>query len=950
MSGGDCGDSKASLVVTYTKDVRKKKGKKWFDGTLEIAQNSRHGALYDDQNGDSTNTGTGRSPLAYIECVPPDVCLRRGGGEAFLMRENYDQGREYLVQVDDMELSDDDGVRSDLVTDENTVATGRLVNARIVAEAMQDCCPVDLDGGLTVPRQSISAEDDPQHNSKSSIYEGCMVKKRRTTQELLDVLGIGVCTVDRKCSESSDLVQASHVNDPPPSHGWDTSIEKVLKNNNGKDSHSVPKEVRATSKSPTFSGVSCPTVEQCRNPVRHIFVPTRFDAVRDYLEVMETAILEEAFLRLIDSTMARFYGALSIFSDCPSISLTQVEDACQRAKIRGYHGACQLKIYSNTKNKYDSGEKKRESVFISLGSNKVKASEYHKSDLWVLSNDPAFGRSKVKKGSTWTCVVKSLWHGPNKDGKFEVAFVSKKPAYMGRACKVFALQGPEVSIEMDLADLFVSTSSLDAPILPQLLHRVHESKQCRNDQMSSEMPEFREVSQAFGLNVHQLEALRHVATWHIDSSMNPICLVHGPFGTGKSQLLVSILHLILKLRETNGALSNARVLVCSHTNVAVDRVCIGLMESSVETFLRVGPVRKIHHSLLPYTLHASDSKSHANALTELKDMAKKATGDVLEKLKAEISAVERGADKKRKKLLKTCPIVGVTCVSTALEVLQDQTFDVLLLDEASQMTEPLSLAPMIRSKCKYVIAAGDPHQLPPVVCTPEKVEGENLNGLIRPLFVRLACLGHIPHLLKTQYRCHPHISSISNKFFYDSKLEDGVSMEDRSSLIPSISSSVAVVDVPFGHESYSQRSIYNDIEARTVGNIVKSLVEQGICLNDIGIIAFYKAHVDCLKSHVRGVLTDPNVDALQVATVDSFQGAEKNVIILSSATTRPSTFATDACRLNVALTRAKRHLLLVGNVHILSKCMPVFEYILSRAKAQGGYFLGGLPRHTSTTL
>jgi len=511
---------------------------------------------------------------------------------------------------------------------------------------------------------------------------------------------------------------------------------------------------------------------------------------------------------------------------------------------------------------------------------------------------------------------------------------------MGRSARVYAIQGPEASIELGLLSLLGDPTSVSAPMLSHLL-QLYKTDAISSPEPEGAMEEFREVSNTFNLNTHQAEVLSHVARWHTQPTHQPICLVHGPFGSGKSQLMVSILHLILALRrskESTGGLSNARVLVCSHTNIAVDRVLIGLMRSGVSDFLRVGALKKIHHEILEYSIHASESKSHNTALGELKEMAKAASGQVLLKLQAEIAEAERGSDRKRKKMLKTCPIVGVTCVSTALSILEDQTFDILILDEASQLTEPLSLAPIIRSKCKYVIAAGDPNQLPPVVCSPEHVQGGH--SVARPLFVRLTDLGHSPHLLRTQYRCHPDIACVSNKFFYQNQLLDGITPEQRPPLAK-ILPAVSVVDIMLGQESYSHRSIYNDMEARAVASIIQKFLGHGISPNAIGVIAFYKAHVDALTSAVSNI--QGGQDGIHIATVDSFQGAEKDIIILSTATSKPSSFAADACRLNVALTRAKHHLLLVGNIHSLSKGIPSFEFILSRAKTHKGYFLGGLP-------
>ena len=693
----------------------------------------------------------------------------------------------------------------------------------------------------------------------------------------------------------------------------------------------------------TFDGSAlvCPTAEESARPVRTIRIPTSFDTTWDYLTTMKKAVLEEAHLRIIESTTAVFFAARDGSDVGTAGGKKSSKFGTGKKKVPFDHGQCQIKIWRNN-NKGDETAK-HESVYLHLGAHRLSASEYRKSDVWLLSNDPGFGSGPIQKVTTWTCVVRSLWHGPNKDGKFEVEFVSERPRHMGSKCHVWALKGPDVSIEIDLANVVLEGVLRDgkAPIINGLLSKVSGPAFLQSaEDLARDMPAFNETSDRFRLNEHQRKALMNIAVWHVSPETRPVCLVHGPFGSGKSQLMVAMLHLILKLRHTEGGLSNARVMVSSHTNIAVDRVCLGLIESGVTDFLRVGALRKIHVDLLGRSLHASESKTHASALSELKDMAKGAQGRLLTKLKLEIAEVERGADRQRKKLLKTCPIVGVTCVSTSLEALQGQTFDVLLLDEASQLTEPLSLAPAIRSRCKYLIAAGDPNQLPPVVCSPDHVRGDRLNSLVRPMFVRLVGLGHEPYLLKTQYRCHPDISEVCNRFFYGSQLEDGVGRDQRRSLLPSMKHAVAVVDVE-GQELYRGRSVYNEAEARAAGLLVRNLVQCGIAPNDIGVIAFYRAHVDALKRSVGGLCAGDSAPGdVQIATVDSFQGAEKQVIILSTATTKASSFASDVCRLNVALSRAKNHLFLVTN-QVLCKGVPCLDYIVRRSQAQGGYFLGG---------
>ena len=978
------------FAVTYTKDVRKKQRKQWLDGEIEVDVSTRSARLFPES---STEQGvSGAAPIARVDAVPEDVSLEYGGGDAFVMRGGGDRGTEYLVQVDEAACAEASGSPRGFVLPKQAVGLGFMKHVGTPAMVggtgkvvqpkglHQGPARVETQAAWRVPQQQ---EQEPQEERK---------RRKRSTQEVLNILGIevkgfreaggvvkaplervdvnragavdsqkpqrAVCVTGRRkdvCLHPEKIpferpgaripgppVASSVPSSVPPTarqaSEWTSKpVDRVLK-----ASVSNKMQARPSVRQPKFDGSAlvCPTAQESIKPVRTIRIPTRFDTTWEYLTTMKKAVLEEAHLRIIESTTAAFFEARDEGRRGATPMANQVGKGSKRMPFD--HGQCELKIWRN--NKGDE-ETKAESVYLHLGAHRLGASEYHKSDVWLLSNEQGFGSGPIQKLTTWTCVVRSLWHGPNKDGKFEVEFVSERPRHIGTKCSVWALKGPDVSIELDLADTVLEGVLNDgkAPILSNLLSMVSPDPLLQSaEELARDMPAYNDVADRFRLNEHQRNALTNIALWHVNPETRPVCLVHGPFGTGKSQLMVAMLHLILKLRQTEGGLANARVMVSSHTNIAVDRVCLGLVESGMTDFLRVGALRKIHVDLLGHSLHASESKAHASALSELKDMAKGAQGRLLAKLKLQIADVERGADRQRKKLLKTCPIVGVTCVSTSLDVLQGERFDVLLLDEASQLTEPLSLAPAIRSKCKYLIAAGDPNQLPPVVCSPEHIKGDRVNTLIRPMFVRLVGLGHEPHLLKTQYRCHPSISEVCNKFFYGNMLEDGVRHDQRQSLIPSMEHAVAVVDVQ-GQEQYRHRSVFNDGEARAVGILVRNLVQCGVAPNDIGVIAFYRAHVDALKRAVGALCGGDSAEGdIQIATVDSFQGAEKQVIILSTATTKASSFASDACRLNVALSRAKHHLFLVTNQG-LCRAVPCLDYIVRRSQAQGGYYLGGTP-------
>jgi len=734
----------AQFVATYTSDVCKKR-KKWLDGELDVYSDGRS-ELYSH----SSDGKRSAQPIARVARLPDDVCPRSGGGDAFVMRGGGDRGREFLVQVDEA------GAVGKGMTSGNS---GAFVMPQVALPR------VATGSGFGMQKQAQTqgrgpSGDERDDRERQQAGED-RKRQKRSTQEILDMLGIEVkgyrersenadanvgergrpAAPQQQHQQQRDLAPApprrplprqhnqhqgntntnnttSNANTKTDSSAWTSkAVDKVInpaimRGKGGGLSAGVPPsssvstlrmnhalpQVNAPaprSQMQAFDGSTlvCPTPQASTKAVRTVRIPTSFGTTWEYLNTMKKAVLEEAYLRIIDTTTSVFFGGSGGKGDNGNNG--------RRGRMPFDHGQCSLKIWRNQKS--SDSEDKPESVYLILGAHTLKASEYHKSDVWLLSNEPGFGGGSVHKtssSSTWTCVVRSLWHGPNKDGKFEVEFVSKKPPYLGKSTNVYALKGPDLSIEMDLSEMVLEGVMREgaAPIIPSLLSEVTgpDSFLPSVDELARDMPAFNEVADRFGLNEYQRKALSSVAAWHVSSQSRPVCLVHGPFGTGKSQLMVSILHLILRLRDTSGGLSNARVMVSSHTNVAVDRVCLGLMESGVTDFLRVGALRKIDVELLGHSLHASESKAHASALNELKDMAKTAQGRLLAKLKLQIAEVERGADRQRKKRLKTCPIVGVTCVSTSLEVLQGQQFEVLLLDEASQLTEPLSLAPVIR--------------------------------------------------------------------------------------------------------------------------------------------------------------------------------------------------------------------------------------------------------------
>jgi hypothetical protein len=289
----------------------------------------------------------------------------------------------------------------------------------------------------------------------------------------------------------------------------------------------------------------------------------------------------------------------------------------------------------------------------------------------------------------------------------------------------------------------------------------------------------------FSLNEDQQVVLRSVAAWFTEVQTANVLLVRGVFGSGKSFLLAAIC-VFLKLCDqyaSNNSVSDTMVpgsvnrpplstLISSNTNVAVDRILSILVSmgpvSCLPVIARVGCVLKIDKQLRPYLLSTKDHKP--SLLRDIAVAAKQTNnqspgeGDdtVLQELLAQVKQPDFAVQQKQ--LLKLADVVGVTCASAGSPVLCGKSFQLCILDEASQMTEPLSLLPLARAKCCKMIVVGDPMQLPPTLVakqpSPTAAAGEDSCWLGTTLFDRLMLLGHPMITLRTQYRCHPDISGI----------------------------------------------------------------------------------------------------------------------------------------------------------------------------------------------
>ena len=211
----------------------------------------------------------------------------------------------------------------------------------------------------------------------------------------------------------------------------------------------------------------------------------------------------------------------------------------------------------------------------------------------------------------------------------------------------------------------------------------------------------------------------------------------------------------------------------------------------------------------------------------------------------------------------------------------------------------------------------------------------------------------MPRLLSVQYRCHPQIASLASALFYGGRLGSGVSAADRPALLPGLPP-LAFVDCRGREERAAWGgSVFNQKEAREVVRLARLLVAHGLPGTEVGIICLFRAQVGLIREGLCEAPggADPDggepaaladLTEIDVATVDSFQGQEKKVIVLSTAFTGSGAFTADPHRINVALTRAKHHLVIVGHGEALQNSKLWAKVVRRSADARVGELEAGL--------
>jgi hypothetical protein len=509
---------------------------------------------------------------------------------------------------------------------------------------------------------------------------------------------------------------------------------------------------------------------------------------------------------------------------------------------------------------------------------KSESTEYSKGDLWVLLGEnqgPVFAVSESYGVYSGNRVEIAAFVGSSLDGFANHAYVT--------AVHLFTVQSEQTAI--------AALSTIEpVPILPSMLGRVLVTPIAPGKDGILRLCE--RLCADFALNIDQIRVMNAVARFFIGPEhVPPIVLVHGVFGAGKSRLLSVIALFLAMALDLLG--SADKILVAASTNVAVDNVLEHLVDVPNLSFTRVGSVRKIRKCVLPFVTGHGDEES----ISELCAM------DAAPEVRSAIATaqLEQATHTSR---VESSRVTGATCAAMAFPVMRGKSFRFVLLDECSQQTEPMSMIP-ISFGCQFLVCCGDPLQLPPTVAHAAP------QGYERPLFTRLTCF-YPPVILSMQYRCHPRIARICSRIFYRDQIVNGVGETDRPPIegVPIIS----LFDV-MGRESFTGRCVENEAEAAVAAQVVRWLLARtGIHAERIAVITFYRAQVAAIS---RLLMDSDGRPAVDVSTVDAFQGDEREVVIISTSRTEMSAFVEARERVNVAISRARTHLIVISNVNAL---------------------------------
>uniref|UniRef100_A0A8C4W8Y6 DNA replication ATP-dependent helicase/nuclease n=1 Tax=Gopherus evgoodei TaxID=1825980 RepID=A0A8C4W8Y6_9SAUR len=466
-------------------------------------------------------------------------------------------------------------------------------------------------------------------------------------------------------------------------------------------------------------------------------------------------------------------------------------------------------------------------------------------------------------------------------------------------------------------------SGIDAPLrnLSKLMENSSASFVLNNDfhkpqfiqRLSSVLPpEAKETVANIlkGLNKPQKQAMKQVLL------SKDYTLIVGMPGTGKTTTICALVRILYACGFS--------VLLTSFTHTAVDNILLKLARFKVG-FLRLGRAQKVHPDIRKFTEEEICRSKSIKSITHLEE------------------------------LYNNQPVVATTCMGVNHPIFARKLFDFCIVDEASQISQPTCLGPLFYSH-RFVLV-GDHQQLPPLV---HNTEAREL-GMSESLFKRLEQNKNAVVQLTVQYRMNSKIMSLSNKLVYEGKLECGSEKVSKATVIlPNLKNLKLELElfadssetwlketlepnnpvcflntekVP-APEQAEKGGVSNVTEAKLVLFLTSFFIKAGCKASDIGIVSPYRHQLKIITD----LMTCSCISTVEVNTVDKYQGRDKSIIIVSFVRNNNDgnlgTLLMDWRRLNVAITRAKHKLIMLGCVPSLCRYPPL-EKLLCHLNAEG---------------
>lgn len=423
-----------------------------------------------------------------------------------------------------------------------------------------------------------------------------------------------------------------------------------------------------------------------------------------------------------------------------------------------------------------------------------------------------------------------------------------------------------------------------------------------------------------------------------------IAVMHGPPGTGKTTTLVQAIKQLSKTEST--------ILVCAPSNAAVDLLTERLSVQGLNV-VRIGNLARVDEEMLQYTLegrleghtYAKDVKRLKKQADEYRRMATKYKRQfgreereqrnlLLKEARNLVQDATKLEDYAVMDILNKADVVTCTLVGSVNRYLEGKKFETVVIDEAAQALEPATWIPI--AKAGKVVLSGDPFQLPPTV---KSVEASK-SGLSTTLIEK--CLNRLPEvsLLKVQYRMHQAIMGFSNREFYSNELQADDSVAGHTIDLPD---NAPLVFIDTAGCSFDEKqnpetqSLYNpgefDILRRHLDAMLAPAQGHTEVLPGIGIISPYREQVKYIREQLEKDPEIPEGLDLDIDTIDSFQGQERDVIYISLVRSNDKSeigFLADYRRMNVAMTRARKKLVVIGDSATLGQhrfYLDFLEYV-----------------------